>query len=416
MPDGEDDMKKQVEIRGIKIGTGIPKICVPITDRTLQEMEVSAKRITEYPVDMIEWRIDWFEGIRENEKVLEAVRSLREQLGDRVLLVTNRTVEEGGMASVTRERYQELNMLLAESGCVDLIDVQLFFGGEQAEAWVRELQQAGVKVIGSWHNFDFTPSQEEMVQRLCRMQELGVDICKLAVMPLHEQDVHRLMRATREMRDQYADRPLITMSMSGLGVASRIAGEYYGADVTFGTLGKASAPGQVPVTELRAILSALHEKKKLVLIGFMGSGKSTVGSTLATGLDCPIYDTDQMIEEQEGVTIKELFVTKGEPYFRQRETAVLQQLAEQEGLAAISTGGGLPMTEANHQPMKDLGVVIFLKVRKESVIERLKGDQTRPLLAGPEPEKKIEELLKVRTPVYEKAADLIILTDSEKNY
>lgn len=409
-------MKKQVEIRGVQIGGGIPKICVPITDRTLQEIENSAKRIMEYPVDMIEWRIDWFDGVEENDRVLKAAKSLRAICGICPLIFTNRTVEEGGMASVSRERYHELNLLLAESGCVDLIDVQMFFGAEKTESWVTELQKTGVKVVGSWHNFDFTPSREEMVQRLCRMQELGADICKLAVMPLNEQDVHRLMLATREMSEQYADRPLITMSMSGLGVASRIAGEYYGADVTFGTLGKASAPGQVPVTELRAILTALHEKKKLVLIGFMGSGKSTVGSTLATGLDCPIYDTDQMIEEQEGVTIKELFATKGEAYFRQRETAVLLELAERGGLAVISTGGGLPMTEANHQPMKDLGVVIFLKVRKESVIERLKGDQTRPLLAGPEPEKKIEELLKVRTPVYEKAADLIILTDSEKNY
>ena len=116
----------------------------------------------------------------------------------------------------------------------------------------------GVKVVGSNHDFYKTPSQEEIVDRLRKMQELGADLPKIAVMPRNKRDVLTLLLATEEMSRKYADRPIITMSMAGTGVISRLCGEVFGSALTFGAAEKASAPGQMGVNELETVLRLLH--------------------------------------------------------------------------------------------------------------------------------------------------------------
>ncbi len=405
-------MEKQiVEIRGVRIGEGIPKICVPLTDTTIEELLKSADAVVKSGLaDLVEWRLDWFLAAKESNLLPEAIKKLRSRLGELPLLATIRTAEEGGELALSPEAYMEKTIWLAETGLVDLMDIQVFFTGceEKTESLIKRLQETGVKVIGSWHCFRETPSQEHIEWRLEEIQKRGADICKIAVMPKHPADVWRLLRATRRAKEQLINRPLITMSMSGLGAASRMTGEYTGSAVTFGTIGTASAPGQIPALELKQILTALHEKRKLVLIGFMGSGKSTQGAALAEGLGCPLYDTDRMIEEVEGMSVQELFVRKGEVYFRQQEAEVLKRLSQLEGLAVVSTGGGMAVNESNHTPMREIGLVICLNIQKEEVMRRLQGDKTRPLLAGANPEEKIEELLTIRTPLYKKAADVML--------
>ena len=115
-----------------------------------------------------------------------------------------------------------------------------------------------VYVIVSNHDFDKTPAKEEIIARLRKAQELGADLPKIAVMPRNAADVLTLLEATNTMFEQYADRPIITMSMAGKGIVSRLAGEIFGSALTFGAAKKASAPGQVPVTELRNILSLIN--------------------------------------------------------------------------------------------------------------------------------------------------------------
>ena len=90
------------------------------------------------------------------------------------------------------------------------------------------------------------------------MQQLGMDVAKMAVMPQSEKDVRMLLEATAEMKEQHPQTPVITMSMGKMGVLSRMAGELFGSALTFGTVGQASAPGQIPVKELRKILEMLH--------------------------------------------------------------------------------------------------------------------------------------------------------------
>ena len=149
-------------------------------------------------------------------------------------------------------------------------------------------------------------------------------------------------------------------------------------------------------------------KDNIILIGFMGCGKSSVGIKLSYRLKRTIIDTDKWIEKKQGMTISDIFATEGEPAFRQMETDCLKALIETADKQIISVGGGLPMKEENHGLLKKLGRVVYLKITPEAVYERLKGDTTRPLLQVEDPMKKIEELLALRGPVYEKCADVVI--------
>ena len=159
-------------------------------------------------------------------------------------------------------------MAVAKSGYVDLVDVEAFTGEEIVKSMIQEAHSYGVKVIASNHDFDATPEKDEIVRRLRMMQDYGADIPKMAVMPKSKQDVLTLLSATLEMSEQFADRPIITMSMAGTGVVSRLAGtgvvsrlagETFGSALTFGAATKASAPGQINVNELEQVLDIIHK-------------------------------------------------------------------------------------------------------------------------------------------------------------
>ena len=135
----------------------------------------------------------------------------------------------------------------------------LFTDDDVVKTIINAAHEAGVKVIASNHDFFKTPEKEEIIRRLCMMQELGADIPKIAVMPQNKRDVLTLLSATEEMVTDYADRPIITMSMAGTGVISRLCGEVFGSSMTFGAAKKASAPGQMGVEDLSTVLGLLHK-------------------------------------------------------------------------------------------------------------------------------------------------------------
>lgn len=247
-----------VKVRNIEIGAGIPKICVPIVDKTEEEILESAKKITETKADLVEWRVDWFDEIFDFEKVQEVLGKLREVLGDRPILFTCRTANEGGQISLTKEQYICLNQCAIESRHADLVDVEVFGYQEAVKELVTFAHKCDVKVVGSNHDFHATPKKEEIIRRLIFMQELGADIPKIAVMPQNKQDVLTLLSATEEMVREHDLAPVVTMSMGPQGVISRIAGKVFGSAMTFGTVGKASAPGQLDVAELRMAMKILR--------------------------------------------------------------------------------------------------------------------------------------------------------------
>ncbi|MCC2253415.1 type I 3-dehydroquinate dehydratase [Ruminococcus sp. CLA-AA-H200] len=248
-----------VKVRNIEIGTGIPKICVPIVGETREEILKAVETIKTTAADVVEWRVDWYEDIFDFEKTKETMESLRAVLGDMPILFTFRTSNEGGEKAIDADAYVELNKNAAKTGLIDLVDVEVFTGDDAVKAVVETAHQCGVKVVASNHDFHKTPAKEEIVSRLRKMQELGADIPKIAVMPQSRRDVLTLLAATEEMASDYADRPIITMSMSGTGVISRLCGEAFGSALTFGAVGKASAPGQMGAEDLQTVLELLHK-------------------------------------------------------------------------------------------------------------------------------------------------------------
>lgn len=250
---------KTVNIRGVEIGAGIPKICVPIVGVTKEEILAQAKSLQTLPVDVVEWRIDWFENVFDFDSLKDTLTDLRAALGDLPLLMTFRTSKEGGEKAIEPEAYAELNIKAAQTGLVDLVDVEVFTGDEIVSRIIREAHAAGVKIVASNHDFDKTPDKDDIVSRLRKMQDMDADIPKIAVMPRCKRDVLTLLAATEEMATDYADRPIITMSMAGTGVISRLCGEVFGSALTFGAAGKASAPGQMGVQDLNTVLGLLHK-------------------------------------------------------------------------------------------------------------------------------------------------------------
>ena len=248
-----------VVVRNVKIGEGIPKICVPIVGISGEDILSEGRKARDAGADMAEWRADWYEDALEPGKTEETLGKLRKILGDIPLLFTFRTLKEGGEKEIGSRAYAELNKRAAMTGNVDLIDVELSADSSAFGEILQAAHGCGVKVIASNHDFHKTPSKEDMIESLCRMQDLGADILKIAVMPQDKKDVLTLLSATLEMRSEHADRPVVTMSMSGTGVISRMCGEVFGSAITFGSAGKSSAPGQMEAADLKKALLLLHK-------------------------------------------------------------------------------------------------------------------------------------------------------------
>ncbi|MCW2480095.1 type I 3-dehydroquinate dehydratase [Candidatus Symbiopectobacterium sp. NZEC135] len=250
---------KTVTVKNRVFGEGAPKIIVSLMGKDIATIKSEAHHYQDGDVDILEWRADHFDDVTSIASVLEAVRALRDCIPDKPLLFTFRSKQEGGEKALSAEAYIALNKAVVGSGFVDMIDLELFTGDALVKDTVAFAHAHGVKVIMSNHDFHKTPPKEEIVKRLCKMQELGADIPKIALMPQSKDDVLTLLAATLEMHEKHADRPIITMSMSKTGVISRLSGELFGSAATFGALKKASAPGQIAVKDLRAVLTVLHQ-------------------------------------------------------------------------------------------------------------------------------------------------------------
>lgn len=162
---------------------------------------------------------------------------------------------------------------------------------------------------------------------------------------------------------------------------------------------------------------ARKKAENIILIGFMGAGKTSVGQHFAKQHNLPFVDIDRIIETTAGMSISDLFAKKGETEFRRRETETLKRLLDTETVVPrktmISVGGGLPLREENRELLKQLGTVVYLKVSPETVVERLKGDTTRPLLMGENVNERVAELIAKREAFYIEAAHKVIEVDGK---
>ena len=251
---------RTVKVRNVIIGEGIPKICVPIIGKDKDHILAHAFRLQHAPIDLVEWRADFFNEVDSFQAVKQMLKELRDILGDIPLLFTFRTKKEGGEREVSIEDYKTLNIYVAKTGYADLIDVEIFTGDQDVKEIITLAHQNKTYVIGSNHDFQKTPTKKEMIKRLLKMQELDVDIPKIAVMPNNKKDVLNLLEATVEMTENFSDRPIITMSMKDLGAISRVLGSFTGSAVTFAAVEQSSAPGQLNVEEVRVALDILQMK------------------------------------------------------------------------------------------------------------------------------------------------------------
>ncbi|MCG6889360.1 MAG: shikimate kinase AroK [Gammaproteobacteria bacterium] len=150
--------------------------------------------------------------------------------------------------------------------------------------------------------------------------------------------------------------------------------------------------------------------RNIILVGPMGSGKSTIGNIIARRLNREFQDSDQHIERRTGVDIARIFDIEGEQGFRDRETSALQELLS-ENNRVIATGGGSVIRSENQQLLKQRGYVVFLDTSLNQQMQRLRRDKKRPLLQTDDPRARLESLLKERRPIYLKLADLVVKTD-----
>ncbi len=164
--------------------------------------------------------------------------------------------------------------------------------------------------------------------------------------------------------------------------------------------------------EISTTSNEIDLPKNIILVGFMGCGKSTIGRQVSLELNYPLIDTDNLIVENMGMSVPEIFEQHGEDFFRGLETELLIQLAEADTeKSVISTGGGLPLRKENRELLEKLGYVVWLQAGVDCIMGRTQSATHRPLLQTPDPKLTIRNLLADRESIYSESADLVINTD-----
>ena len=184
---------KNVIIKQTVLGQGMPKICAPLVEKDYKSLIHQAESFTEQPVDVAEWRADWFDSILEPDLLDQVLPGLESALKDIPLLFTFRTQREGGHVSAPLPAYRSLVEQAIRSGHVHLVDLELLSGDDMVRETVELAHRHQVRVILSNHDFAATPKEDDILRRLHHMEELGADIAKIAVMPRSARDVLTLL-------------------------------------------------------------------------------------------------------------------------------------------------------------------------------------------------------------------------------
>jgi 3-dehydroquinate dehydratase-1 len=252
-------MSKPIVVRGRTLGQGeAPLVCVPLVGATASAIREEARTMAALAQvgdasapDLLEWRVDAFDGAADVVALAGAAAALRETTGPLPLLVTLRAAREGGRDHFLDDAERAARVIaLVDAGVADLADFETDADPAAQHALRAVCRGAGVPLVLSAHHFDRTPSVDEMVRAFARAADLGADVAKLAVMPRSARDVDALLAATADA-DRSLAIPLVSMAMGEMGVASRVIGFRYGSRITWASAGAASAPGQLPLTELR---------------------------------------------------------------------------------------------------------------------------------------------------------------------
>lgn len=251
-------MSKVCNVKNIMIGEGIPKVCVSVISDNHQSIITDLIKLKDLEIDLIELRIDYFKELLNQSKLEELFKMIATLDIRQALILTYRSVKEGGLGELSHEQYINLYRLALQSDAFDIYDVELSSGTNTIITLTNIIHEANRKVIMSNHDFTRTPSLDTMLEKIKQMDSLEADIIKLAVMPEDYKDVLLVLEMTLRANEIY-DKPIVTMSMSSLGIATRILGEQFGSAITFGKDDKESASGQIEVRSLNTALKIIHE-------------------------------------------------------------------------------------------------------------------------------------------------------------
>jgi 3-dehydroquinate dehydratase-1 len=250
---------RPIQIHGRPVANGrLPAVCTPLVGRTRAAILGELAAVVALAPDVIEWRADFFEGVGRTAEVVALGRAIREGARGTPILFTRRAVHEGGQPTpLTDAEAVELYAAVCASGAADLVDYELGNPPALGER-VREAARAhGVKLILSFHDFERTPAADMLDGKFAEAERRGADVAKVAVTPQGMDDVLALLGAT--LRAHRALRlPLIGLAMGRYGVLTRLCGWAFGSALTFAVGQGSSAPGQVPVDELRPMVEALR--------------------------------------------------------------------------------------------------------------------------------------------------------------
>ena len=251
-------MTKKLTCNPIQINTCA--ICVPIVGPTVEDILSQVQEAVQAKVDLIELRPDmWMKGSHlHEEEYIPTIVNLVEEVHSRYekmsILFTWRTLAEGGETLLSNENYCNLLQAIVNQNVVDAVDVELFAYTDRIGQIIKEAHHQNIQTVMSYHNFQSTPKLEILHGYAERMISAGASAIKFALMPTTSGDVLSVLQFTKELTERYPQLPRITMSMGQLGQMTRTCGNVFGNCLTFGTLGQASAPGQVDVNLLQQLL------------------------------------------------------------------------------------------------------------------------------------------------------------------
>lgn len=405
---------KEKNFGKITLSNNQARVCVPVMGKTTEEVLQQLKSVVAMEPDIIEWRGDFFE-TDNNEGYLNVLKQMKDVNENIPVIFTIRTDSEGGNKKIGWNEYCDLCLFIAEKGKefnVEFVDVEVF-KDDKANELINSLHEKGMNVIGSNHHFDKTPDKEEMVKILSTIEKSGADVCKLAVMPRDKKDVEVLIEASKET-DEKIKAPIITMSMGELGAITRVIPKITKTSVTFAAGVSASAPGQPGIKVVRKLLQENKHcplQGNIAIIGFMGTGKTTVSSALSKITGLKEIDVDAYIVEKAKMSISEIFEKYGEEYFRNLETESLREIANNKN-QIISCGGGAVLKDENVDILKNSGTIVLLTATPETIFDRVKDHTHRPILNNDMSLSHVKSLMEKREPRYQSVADIKVNVDS----
>lgn len=253
-------------VRNVEIGKGIPKIIAPICDKEEDEILHTARKFSIIPVDfdildidIVEWRVDWYEYYDDYEKIEAILEELRKILKSIPIIFTIKRSASHGEAEISEEKYVSIYKEVCATKLVDFIDIEDSIGKENMKDIIEVAKDMGTHIITTNHNLKHTPSKAECIATAQELENMGSDIIKIITKPSSKLDVVELLETTIIISEHIVNVPICTISIGEKGGLSRLCGEFFGSCMTYGVDKKKSAPGQPNIEDLSNLLKLIHK-------------------------------------------------------------------------------------------------------------------------------------------------------------